>query len=161
PSVQDIMAQSALAGWFARPRQPEGWKALRASSFQPGEGEPDHAVDGDPQTFWHTRWSPDAPAHPHELVIDMGKTATLRGVRYRGREWNANGRVAEYRIHVSATPDTPGEAVATGRLGNHSEPQDIRFDRPATGRYLTFVALSEVDGKPYTSIAELEPLGDS
>ncbi len=49
------------------------WKIVSADSFQAGEGLPEHAIDNDPNTFWHSRWSPDTPTHPHELVIDFGE----------------------------------------------------------------------------------------
>lgn len=147
-----------LGGVFAYPKQVGGWKIVRASSFQPGEGEPEHALDGDPESFWHSRWSPDAPPHPHELVIDLGAGATLKGLRYKGREWMTNGRVKDYEIFVSEHPDRRGTAAAKGTLDNHDGWQEIRFARSVSGRYLTFVALSEVGGKPYASIAELEPL---
>ena len=42
------------------------WRAT-ASSFQAGEGDPQHALDGDESTIWHTRWSGDAAKPPHRL----------------------------------------------------------------------------------------------
>jgi hypothetical protein len=32
-----------------------------------------HAIDGDPDTFWHTRWTPRNDPMPHHLVIDLGR----------------------------------------------------------------------------------------
>ena len=40
------------------------WKAS-ASDFQNGEGNPQNAIDGDSNTFWHSRYSPDKPDLPH------------------------------------------------------------------------------------------------
>jgi hypothetical protein len=36
-------------------------------------------LDGDPATFWHTRWQPDHDLPPYELVIDLGRELTLNG----------------------------------------------------------------------------------
>ena len=114
------------------------------------------AVDGDPHSFWHSRWSPDAPAHPHELVVDLGKTVEFNGVRYTARHWNENGRIADYEVYVSADGKAWGTPVAKGRFENRDGRQDVRFAAPARARWLKLVALSEVNGKPYASVAELD-----
>jgi hypothetical protein len=150
----------ALEGLHAYPPRPPELRVVRASSHQPGEGEPEHAVDGDPETYWHTRWTPDAPAHPHEIVLDLGAVRTLVGVRYKGREGMPNGRVDRYEVRVLRSLDAKGPPAAAGRLENHDRWQEIRFGASVAGRYLVFTALSEVNGNPWTSAAELEPLGE-
>ena len=66
-----LIATAAAPGYIASmPRQivvkPEldrsKWKIVSADSFEPGEGLPEHAIDNDPNTFWHSRWSPDPAA---------------------------------------------------------------------------------------------------
>ncbi len=42
------------------------WKAT-ASSFQRGEGDPNHVLDGDPDTIWHSQYGPEKPPPPHSL----------------------------------------------------------------------------------------------
>jgi len=107
-------------------------------------------------TFWHTRWSPDSPKHPHELVIDFGKVLKIKGIRYHGREWNSNGRVAEYEVYMGNDGVKWGLPYAKGKFENKSAAQAALFDAPVEGRFLRFVALSEVEGKPYASVAELD-----
>lgn len=147
------------------PLRNDGWK-LTASSHEPGEGEPAHAVDGDPTTFWHSAYSASEPHHPHFLLLDLGKSVELSGIRYRGRPSNPNGRVAKFAVYLSDDPKLGDEKE--GRLGgmpnfegdfkNNEEPQVAWFGKKAKGRYLRFVPLSEVNGKPWASAAELTPL---
>ena len=43
----------------------EGWKAL----------------DGNPETFWHTAWGGRDPVHPHEITLDLGSARQIAGFR--------------------------------------------------------------------------------
>jgi beta-galactosidase len=132
------------------------WKAISASSFERGEGEIAHAVDGDPSTFWHSRWSENAANPPHHIVIDLGKTLNLAAITYTARGDSENGRVRDYEIYLGANTNEWGTSIATGRLRNTEEPQTISLPNAPTGRYLKFVAQSEVQGRPWATIAELE-----
>ena len=89
------------------------WKIVRADSFEPSEGEPAHAIDGKPNTYWHTRWQGNAPRPPHELVIDLGVKAELTGVTVRpGRTRKTAG--------LATTRFTP---VWTARRGEIRRPK--------------------------------------
>jgi len=145
----------ALEGVFAFPAALPEWK-VTADSFQPGEGDPENAIDGDPWSMWHTSWSPEAPVHPHHLVVDFVRSLAFTGIRYTGRRWNQNGRIADYEVFVSEDGKSWGEPVARGRFENRDGGQDVRFASPVTARFLKLVALSEVNGKPYASVAGLE-----
>jgi hypothetical protein len=46
--------------------------------------------------------------------------------------------------------------VAKGSWQNSGNEQTARLDKPATGRHLKFVALSEVEGQKFASLAELD-----
>jgi beta-galactosidase len=148
---------STLDGVLAFPEHAPQWKIVRASSFQPEYGSPENAVDGDQSTLWHTAWGDDAPKHPHEIVIDLGGEVEIRGIRYFGRsDWNSNGRVADYEVYFSPRDGDWGAPAAKGRFENRGGAQDAPFASPRKGRFVRFVALSEVEGKPYASVAEIE-----
>ena len=132
------------------------WK-ITASSFQPGEGDPGHAIDGDPNTFWHSRYSPTEAPRPHFLVIDTGKTSKIAGLKYTGREDLGNGRVDEYEISLSADGRDWGQPVAHGHFHNDSSEQTVKWP-PVPARYVKFVPLSEVNGQVFSSVAELDLL---
>jgi Beta-galactosidase/beta-glucuronidase len=138
-----------------RPVARSGQKVLRVSSFEPGEGEPAHALDGDPNTFWHTAWRGTVPKHPHEIVLDLGEARTLQGFEYLPRQGQSNGRIARYALYVSDSPEANGQPVSTGEFPDGTARQRVLFGAPVTGRYVRLVALSEVNGEAFASLAEL------
>ncbi|HRI13900.1 MAG TPA: discoidin domain-containing protein, partial [Verrucomicrobiota bacterium] len=83
-----------------------GWKLVYASSEEVfGEdGSADRALDGDRDTFWHTRWDGAQDPPPHYLVLDLGAVETVTGLRYLPRQDQANGRINAYRIYVRDEP---------------------------------------------------------
>ena len=72
------------------------YKILNVSSESRFNGKyATNAVDGNPRTHWHTRFEGELAKHPHELVIDLGREHTIRGVRYLARQdggWNGAAR---------------------------------------------------------------------
>lgn len=137
---------------------PQGAKVLRVDSAEPGEGEPKHAVDGNPRTFWHTAYSNGEPAHPHEIDLDLGSALSVCGLVYLPRQGQDNGRIARYEVYASADGKDWGQPLAKGEFPNDSEPQKVEFGKIVTARYLRLRALSEVSGRPWTSVAELSVL---
>ncbi len=140
---------------------PTGWRVVACSSEQGGSEAARKAIDGDPRTHWHTRYSPDTSRPPHELVIDLGKAIDLGGFVYQPRADGDNGTVADYEFFVS--PDNvTWRSVAKGTFDNiaaNPVPQVVRLTAPATGaRFVKFVASREVHGRPWASCAELSVL---
>ncbi len=118
-----------------------------------------NAFDDSRSTFWHTEWQDAQPAHPHEIVIELGASYSLTGMRYTPRQdKDQNGMVDAYEFYVSDTPSTWGTAVKTGSFGTTRDATTVTFPAKA-GRYIRFVGLSEVDGRAYTSVAELDVAG--
>ena len=130
------------------------WK-VTASSFQPGEGKLGHVIDGDDDTFWHSQWQPPVEG-PHFLVIDTGKVGKVAGLTYVGRADGDNGHVDEYEILLSTDGKNWGEPVARGHLRNDTSEQTVKWAAPVSARYVKFVALSEAQGRPIASVAELD-----
>ncbi|MBI5396625.1 MAG: discoidin domain-containing protein [Verrucomicrobia bacterium] len=116
----------------------------------------DNAIDGDPQTFWHTQWQPSARPMPHWLVVDLGRELPLAGITYLPRQDQANGRIAEAEISCSNEPKKWGAPVATVKWLNTADRQTVRFAKPVTARYLKLVPKSEVRGQPFAAVAELD-----
>jgi len=123
------------------------------------DGSATNAFDGSASTFWHTQWQGAQPPLPHEIVIDLGASYSLTSVRYTPRnDGNQNGMVQAYELYVGASTADFGGAVATGSFGAGTTPTTVTF-AATTGRYLRFRALSEINGKPYSSVAELDVAG--
>jgi len=114
------------------------------------------AIDGDPKTIWHTRYEPQADALPHHLVIDLGKTAGVRGLVYVPRQDQANGRIARYAVYVSRDGKQWGRPAAAGTWPNTGQTKRLRFEKPRQGRYVKLVAEAEAGGGPWTSAAEVD-----
>ncbi|HXJ21324.1 MAG TPA: discoidin domain-containing protein [Polyangia bacterium] len=140
-----------------------GWSLVYADS-QETQDENDkatNAFDGSTSTFWHTQYTGSAPAHPHEIQIDLGASYGVEGFQYVARQDGSNhGMIADWQFYVSSDKTNWGDAVATGTFTQDLSAQRVMFTRK-TGRYIRLVALSEVSGQAWTSVAELRVVGGS
>jgi photosystem II stability/assembly factor-like uncharacterized protein len=136
------------------------WELLYFNSEEvnfPGRAQ--MAMDGDPETIWHTRWSTGTDPHPHELQWDLGRNYDIKKMKYLPRQVGVNGRIKEYEVYVSDVEGVWEEPTATGSFENSSAPQWVDLPSNTIGRYVRLVSLSEVNDGPWTSIAELDILG--
>ncbi|MBN2192997.1 MAG: discoidin domain-containing protein [Polyangiaceae bacterium] len=133
-----------------------GWTLLHADSEETeGEdGEATNAFDDSASTYWHTAW--DGPGHPHEIQIDLGAVYDIEGMRHLPRQdVDDHGMVADYEFFVSQDPNAWGSPVATGTFGTGRSETRVPF-AVTSGRYIRFVALNDINGDVWTSIAELD-----
>ncbi len=136
------------------------WELIYVDSEETGDpGLAVMAFDDDPATIWHTRWSTGNDPYPHEIQIDMGANYTLYEFTILNRQNGSNGRIKDYELYVSLEDDEWGTAVSTGEFVDTGAPQTIDFDSPVNGRYFRLVALSEVNGNPWSSAAEFSFIG--
>jgi hypothetical protein len=119
-----------------------------------------NAIDGDPETIWHTKWTPVNDPMPHHLIVDLGRAVSLKGITYLPRQDMANGRIAECEIYCSTEPNVWAAPVAKVKWPNTDKLQTLNFRQPVKARYLKVVARSEVNGQPFAGIAELDVLMD-
>ncbi len=134
------------------------WSLIYVDSQEPDRlGK--YAFDNDNSTFWHTEWRSSQPAHPHKLEIDLGKSYNIHQIGIINRPTGTNGRIEDYKIYLSDDKNNWGTAVRSGTLENIQAPAPIKFSNPPSGRYLKIVALSEVNDKNFTSIAEINIVG--
>ena len=66
------------------------------------DGSAENVLDGDPSTIWHTQYNGASPPHPHLIVLDLGKTTTVTGLRYTPRGTDSPGRIKDYKVYVLA-----------------------------------------------------------
>jgi hypothetical protein len=124
-----------------------------------GAGAAESAIDGRAETFWRTAMGAKAPIHPHELVIALGGEYAVSGFRYLPRQdGKTEGMVARYSFYVSEDGVEWGEAVMTGTFSRGAAEQLVTFTGKM-GSFVRFVAHSEVNGKSWTSVAEINVLG--
>ena len=119
------------------------------------DGAAINTFDGDTSSFWHTEWLNANPPHPHEIQLSLGGTYDINGFGHVPRQdGGVNGRIADYEFFVSNDGVNWGIPVATGTFANDDSVKEVQF-APVTGGFVRLRALSEVNGNPWTSSAEL------
>ena len=131
------------------------WKVIDVDSEHQGN-EAKNAIDGNLSTFWHTEYWGTEPQCPHTIVIDMARLYQVTAFTYTARtDGNQNGMVKEYEVYLSTDGQTWGNAVARGEFQNTAAMQVAKLATPTVGRYLKFVAKSEINGRAWTSASEI------
>jgi plastocyanin len=142
----------------AAPIPKAGWSLFAVDSQEAGTPA-SNAFDGDPATIWATEWMVKTPRPPHDLEIDMGAVYSINGVRALPRQDGSSlGRIAGFQVLSSLDGVTWTVAVGAGTWMNSGAEQEARFTFRAA-RYVWLRALAEVDGQPWTTLAELTVWG--
>jgi hypothetical protein len=129
---------------------------VSADSQAPGHPG-SNAIDEDPQTFWHTPWTDELTTYPHELIIDLKASRTVKGFHYLTRQDGLlTGCVKDYQVYLSDDQNNWSRAVAKGNFAKDNQRQTVLFDKTQEGRYLRFVAVSGFDDSEFAAVAELE-----
>ncbi len=164
---------SASLGWFAA--------VCYYGNFQPSEAAPvaavklkvvkvdseatngendggKNAVDGNPNTYWHTQWSGDSPGLPHEIIIELDPPCVIKGFTCLPRQdASDHGTIKDYEFYVSNDGKDFGQPVKKGAFEPGKEEQIETF-KPVKCRFIKLKAISEVNGLPWTSAAEIRVL---
>ena len=137
-----------------------------------GEGDSNghalHAIDGDPETFWHTQWNfPEGEVKegvhdfPFTYTIDLGATYSINKFDYLPRVGRIAGVIGDYELSVS-TDGTNFTPVDSGTWVADNEVKVSSFDT-IDAKYVQIVIStanwingSDEESQPdqYTSVAE-------
>ena len=121
-------------------------------------GVAENMFDGNGWTHWHSAWSQGVAPLPHEVQIDLGQTYTANGFEYLPRQGVVvNGRIGIYEFYVSSDGVNWGAPVAAGVFPTTAAQQTVNFSSKS-GRFVRLRALSELNGNPWTCVAELNVL---
>nr|MDP0502520.1 Ig-like domain-containing protein [Verrucomicrobiota bacterium JB025] len=132
-----------------------GWAIHYVDSAEVGGYEAAYAIDGDPDTYWHSSWTGGGDTLPHEIQIDLGGEYAVAGFRYLPRQTALTvGDVGEYEFYLSLDGETWGSPVASGAFEYTKVEKPVFFDKQ-NARYVRFVALSDHSGFHYSAAAEL------
>jgi len=105
------VAELALLGPDGKTIEQSGWTIAYVSSEEANkeDGGALNAINGQNSDYWHTAYSTGSASHPHRLVIDLGKTVEVAGLRYTPRQGKegVTGRIRHYRAYV-------GERLVSG-----------------------------------------------
>jgi beta-galactosidase len=82
------------------------WKIAYADSeeLNGDDGNAANVFDLQYTSVWHTEWQDDSPKQPHQIVIDLGKTYKVAGLKLLPRQDNPNGRIKDYQLYFSVKP---------------------------------------------------------
>jgi hypothetical protein len=130
-----------------------GSEILSADSYSPGY-EPAQAGDGDITTIWHTEFVGATPGYPHELVVDLGTPRMMDGLLYVPRQDVSNGRVRDFQVRISNDGRSWSEPLASGSWSNDTSIKYVTLPG-RRARFVQLRGLSEVEGRPIMSAAEL------
>ncbi len=119
------------------------------------DGKGANAVDGNPDTFWHTQWQDASPECPHEIIIELAPPSTIKGFTYLPRQDDVeNGTIKDYEFYVSDDGKNFGQPVAKGTFENTKDKKTVTF-APVKCRFIKLKALSEINDGAWTSAAEI------
>jgi alpha-L-fucosidase len=138
---------------------PRGWKVIDVDSEETagGNNAAALAIDGDSNTYWHSKWGADLKL-PHHIAVDMGRVHRIAGFVYLPRQDGMlNGTVENFRFETSEDGQAWTVNVEKGTFSNvrnNPDLQEVRF-APVKARFFRFTALDEVWRNGWTSAAEL------
>jgi len=81
-----------------------GWKILWVDSADTANGgNAEYVLDGQSSSAWQTAGT---DSYPHRIVIDLGQSVTVSGIRYLPKEGKPDdpGRIKDYQIYVGDRP---------------------------------------------------------
>jgi beta-galactosidase len=105
------VAELTVLDASGQPLSTEGWTIAHVSSEEREreDGTAENAIDGQTANAWVSQWGAAQPAHPHRLILDLGKTRSVSGIRYVPRQGPPGlpGRIRGYRLYVADDLVTP------------------------------------------------------
>jgi beta-galactosidase len=109
------VAEFNLLDVEGKPLPRAGWSVAYVDSEEAGSDDlAGNAIDGNPDTKWHSKWMSAEPGPPHYLVIDTGRPTQFSGFRVLPRQdGNPSGMIKDWRFYVfdQAPPNVRHEAV--------------------------------------------------
>lgn len=118
---------------------------------------PSLAIDGDPNTFWHSRSETATSGIPTSITLDLGEERKVVGMTYLTRQDGVpNGKIDKYAVETSADGKT-WVSITSGEFANiqaNSIEQVVKFPNEVTTRYLRFTA-ERVVASDHMVVAEL------
>jgi len=139
-----------------------GWTLKYADSQETScvNGSATLGFDGNPATIWQTQWCPSSPGPPHEIQINLGDSYDLVGFTYLPRQDNTdNGKIKQYEFYVSIDGNT-WNLVSSGTLITAQGDKSLKtvMFSPTQGQYVRLREISEINGNPWATMAELNVL---
>ena len=130
-----------------------------ANGEGPNNGRAVHSIDGNINTFWHSRWQNYTPTFPHFIAIDLGQQYPVNGLRITSRNDSGNNKPKDYEVYLSNDGvnwdpiQSKGDFVYPNPAGS-GQTSSISFGA-VNARYFKLVVLSSYSDGNHTVIAEI------
>lgn len=148
PAMAAVSGDSKLGGSNIKK---SAWKVVSNTA-----GDASHAIDGNPETFWHTHMATEQ-APPQDFVVDMGAESLVRAFTYLPRQDGVvHGMTDKFRFELSSD-GTTWKTAAEGEFSNiaaNPVEQTVPLKSPEKARYFRFTGLHAVE-KNHVSAAEV------
>ena len=145
------------------PKEP--WKVTDYSDQEPTDNSAtgnsqvaSNVIDGDWDTFWHSRYSDGEAPLPHHITVDMGEQHEVKGFQFVQREGISAGakRVRTKQVEIRVSDDGDNfESLGEYTLENTGRPQQVELEGAQGFRYFKLVVKSSFDANPRASLAEV------
>jgi hypothetical protein len=137
------------------PKGLRGVRLIKADSEEENYGAA-NAIDGAPETMWHTSWEGNPPGFPHWLMIQLDGPRKIAGFTALPRQdGERNGWIKDYAFYASRDGTNWGEAVAQGVFPDNARRKTVKFAAPVEAQFVKLVALSGYANGPWASLAEI------
>ena len=103
---------------------PQSQMTATATSEEVQEGDvASNAIDGNPNTMWHTKWD-KSDVLPQSITLNLGGTYNIDKIADLPRPGGGNGTITAYNIHTS-TDGVTFTKVASGNWSNNSSEKSV------------------------------------
>ncbi|MGG5461068.1 discoidin domain-containing protein [Clostridium sp. B9] len=151
--IKAMGEESSNKGEQASIAIPQGNMTATATSEHPNvgsEGLASFAIDGNPNTIWHTNYSQIQPL-PQSITLELGGGYMVNKFTYLPRTGSPNGIITKYELHLSEDGENFTK-VSEGEWADDGALKIVSFDaKKAT--HAKLVAVEGIGG--FASAAEL------
>lgn len=158
-----LVAEAALKNLELKDKSK--WKMIAYSSQEAtgeanGNGLAALIIDGDVNTYWHSKWKGGSAKFPHQFVIDMGQQETIEGFKFTvsgGTSRHPKGM----KIETSNTSLSINSASWANNVLLETEAPDagsyiLKPENPATFRYFRVTIIDGHNSDVHTRMNEID-----
>lgn len=136
-----------------------GFSTEEASGEGANNGRAVHSIDGNINTFWHSRWQNFTPQYPHFIEIDMGENRDMNGLSVTSRNDTPNIKPKNYELYLSSDGVNWGLVQSAGileypDLSANGQTAEITFGA-VSARYFKLIFTSNYDDNVHIAISEI------
>ena len=138
------------------------WKIVsftteEASGEGSNNGHAKHLIDGNVETFWHSRWQGGSDPLPYEIIIDMNHRVKIAQIELLPRGRGSNNPIKVIRFEASED-GTNWESI--GQFGFTNQDAALKYYvKSSTARYIKLVIPDGVGNGTVAAIRELDVRG--